>query len=469
MVFSSFTFLCYFLPIVVGTYYILPNRFRNVFLLWTSLLFYGWGRPVHLLVLLCFIVIGFYAAKGITHYPQKAKMICTASCFYILGIFFFFKYGDFALASFNDLTKKSLPLLYITLPLGISFYVFQLLSYVIDVYRQKATAQKSFSALALYVSSFPQLIAGPIVRYDTVAKQLTGRHHSVAKVYQGLRRFLIGLAKKVIIADMVGHSVDVIFASSVSSLTPAIAWLGAVLYALQIYFDFSGYSDMAIGLGRMFGFRFLENFNYPYLSKSISEFWRRWHISLSSWFKLYVYIPLGGNKHGLLRTVFNLATVFCLTGFWHGAAWTMVVWGLWQGFFVILEKLLKAAAHSLHITHISAVFYAVIGRCYALIALLLGWVIFRAETLSQAYDYIRLMFGLLPYKQAFGVSYYVQGLLWFIIAFAVIASTGVFQSVLRYRNFWAHLFINLWLLFLLFLVIVLLTGSGYNAFIYFRF
>ena len=469
MVFSSFTFLCYFLPIVVGIYYLLPNRFRNVFLLLASLLFYGWGRPAHLLVLLCFIVIGFYAAKGITRYPQKAKMICTASCFYILGIFFFFKYGDFALASFNDLTKQSLPLLYIALPLGISFYVFQLLSYVIDVYRQKADAQKSFSALALYVSSFPQLIAGPIVRYDTVAKQLTNRCHSVAKVYQGLRRFLIGLAKKVIIADMVGHSVDVIFASSVSSLTPAIAWLGAFLYALQIYFDFSGYSDMAIGLGRMFGFRFLENFNYPYLSKSVSEFWRRWHISLSSWFKSYVYIPLGGNKHGLLRTVFNLAVVFCLTGFWHGAAWTMVVWGLWQGFFVILEKLLKAAAHSLHITRIPAVFYAVIGRCYALIALLLGWVIFRAETLSQAYDYIRLMFGLLPYKQAFGVSYYVQGLLWFIIAFAVIASTGVFKSVLRYRNFWTHFFINLWLIFLLFLVIVILTGSGYSAFIYFRF
>lgn len=470
MLFSSFTFLCYFLPTVIGIYYVLPNRLRNLFLLAASFVFYGWGHPYYLLLLLYLTLIGFYSARWIKYYPTKACLICLGACFYILSVFTFFKYGDFTLETVNLFLKTPLPLFEIILPLGISFYVFQLISYIIDVYHSQVEPQKKFATLALYIASFPQLVAGPIVRYHTVASQLASRRHSVLKVYQGFRRFVIGLSKKVIIADMMSRSVDLIFDSSVSSLTPLIAWLGAFLYALQIYFDFSGYSDMAIGLGRMFGFRFLENFNYPYVSKSISEFWRRWHISLSSWFKSYVYIPLGGNRKGLLRTIFNLSLVFLLTGLWHGAAWTMILWGGWQGIFVIFEKLLKNLCMRFGFeTKIFPLFYETTGRVYTIIVLLFGWVIFRSETVKYAYDYIRLMLGLIPYTQAFGISYYLPDMLIGLIVVAVLASLGLFRRFLHYRGFLIHLFLNVYLLALLCLVFVLLMGNGYNPFIYFRF
>lgn len=469
MIFASFTFLCYFLPIVLACYYLLPNSQRNLFLLIASFVFYGWGYPYHLTILLFLILTGFIATLLMEKYPAAAKQICAGASFYILGIFIFFKYTDFAIDSYNFLLDKKQPAMGILLPLGISFYVFQLISYIVDVYRKKALPQKSFTTLALYVSSFPQLIAGPIVRYDTVARQLRHRRHSLMKVYEGLRRFLVGLSKKVIIADMLGQSADKIFDSPIEGLTPGIAWLGAVLYALQIYFDFSGYSDMAIGLGRMFGFRFLENFNYPYISKSVSEFWRRWHISLSTWFKEYVYIPLGGNRKGFARTCFNLFFVFLLTGFWHGASWSFALWGIWYGVFIVLEKtVIKLYGNQCNNFGVKMLSNT-LGRAYTMMIVLIGWVFFRSESLEKAWQYLKLMVNCLPFKQNYGLSYYIQGWGWFILGFALVLMTGVFKNVLTIKGFWIHLIMDMFLLGCLMLVVVLLTASGYNPFIYFRF
>lgn len=469
MIFSSFTFLCYFLPVVFCTYYLLPNKARNLFLLCASLFFYAWGNPSHL-TLLCFLILtGYGAVYFIEKFPKYASKICIGFVFYILGIFFFFKYGDFSIATYNQLANKKTDLIGILMPLGISFYVFQLISYIVDVYRHQAVAQKNLLTLSLYISSFPQLIAGPIVRYDTIARQLVCRRHSLLKIYQGLRRFIIGLSKKVIIADLLGTFVDRIFNESITALTPTIAWFGIILYALQIYYDFSGYSDMAIGLGRMFGFRFLENFNYPYISRSISEFWRRWHISLSSWFKSYVYIPLGGNRKGLFRTCINLLFVFLLTGFWHGASWTFVVWGLWYGFFIVLEKIMKKLFHNNKIGPCGKVVFNLFGRVYTVFVVLIGWVFFRAENLETAWQYLRLMFNQRPFDQFYGFSYYFQGMGWIVLGVALLAMTGLFKNLLNIKGFFAHFCINVFLLSCFMLVIVLLTSNSYSPFIYFRF
>ena len=338
MLFSSVPFLYYFLPLVLAVYFLTPARFRNAVLLLASLIFYAWGEPKYVLLMLASILSGYgFGLLQERYRGQKgAKLVCGLSVAVSLSFLLYFKYADFFLENFNAATGLGVPLLRIALPIGISFYTFQIISYTVDVYRGEP-AQKNLIHLAAYVAMFPQLIAGPIVRYSDIAQQLEHRSHSTALAAEGVRRFLIGLGKKILIANQLGELCSVFRASDEKSVL--FYWLYAVAFALHIYFDFSGYSDMAIGLGKVFGFHFLENFNYPYISASITEFWRRWHMSLGTWFRDYVYIPLGGNRVGRARQLLNILVVWMLTGFWHGAAWNFVVWGLMFAVLLIMEKL----------------------------------------------------------------------------------------------------------------------------------
>lgn len=390
MVFSSLLFLTVFLPVVLGVHFILPARARNAWLLLSSLTFYAWGELHYLWVMLLSISVNYVA--GIAMAKLKAPsarltaiILCVATN---LGLLVFFKYANFLIENLGNLfgwTGEIPPeYLAIHLPIGISFFTFQAMSYSIDVYRKEVDAQRNPLSLALYISLFPQLIAGPIVRYQEIAADLVKRTVSSDMVAYGTRRFIIGLAKKVLIANTLAIPADAAFGGDMASLTTSMAWLGAVCYMLQIYFDFSGYSDMAIGLGAIFGFKFGENFNSPYVSRSITEFWRRWHISLSTWFRDYLYIPLGGNRKGVMRTFFNLATVFLLCGLWHGAEWTFILWGAFHGGLLIVErlgfsKLLKSLPG--------------LSNCFTLLAVLVGWVLFRSDSLDQAFHFLRVMRG----------------------------------------------------------------------------
>jgi alginate O-acetyltransferase complex protein AlgI len=353
------------------------------------------------------------------------------------------------------------------MPIGISFYTFQALSYVIDVYRGECKVQKDIYKLALYICLFPQLIAGPIVKYHDVADQIESREVNFEKVNIGVKRFIIGLSKKMLIANTMGVIADKIFIQNPDVFTPGIAWLGSVAYSFQLFFDFSGYSDMAIGLGLIFGFKFMENFNYPYISKSITEFWRRWHISLSTWFKQYVYISLGGNREGKLKTLRNLGIVFLLTGIWHGAAWNFVIWGLWHGFFIIVEKIcnIKEYDSKPHSWWVNG-----LRHIYCILAFVLGWVMFRADNMAYAWKYILNMFGLVKVHDiTYALPYYIDR--WEIIIFvaAIICSIPIFNKMLEVKNKWAHAGVNIWLLFLFILSSATIAASTYNPFIYFRF
>ncbi len=330
-----------FLPLVLLVYYICPSKIRNFILMAASLIFYAWGEPVYVLIMLFSTVFDYTNGRLIERFKKKenlgiAKAVLVFDLFGNLAILGFFKYADFVIGNINSITGAGISLLNIALPIGISFYTFQTMSYTIDVYRGEVAAQRNILDFATYVTLFPQLIAGPIVQYKTVAKELSKRKNTMEDFAQGAFRFTVGLAKKVLLANQIGSLWDSI--SAMNGISVATAWLGAVAYSFQIYFDFSGYSDMAIGLGRMFGFYFLENFNFPYMSATITEFWRRWHISLSSWFKEYVYIPLGGNRKGMKRQIFNIMVVWMLTGLWHGANWNFVLWGLYYGILLMLEK-----------------------------------------------------------------------------------------------------------------------------------
>lgn len=389
MVFSSFVFLLAFLLIVLFLHYICPGRGRNVVLLVASLIFYAWGEPVYVLIMLFSTVFDYTNGILIEHFqkkncPGKAKVVLIIDLCGNLGILGFFKYADFFIGSLNTITGAGLSLLHIALPIGISFYTFQTMSYTIDVYRKVVPAQHNILNFATYVTLFPQLIAGPIVQYKTVAKELAHRKVSLEDFSEGAFRFSIGLAKKVLLANQIGSLWDTI--SQLHQMSAATAWLGAIAYSFQIYFDFSGYSDMAIGLGRMFGFHFLENFNFPYMSKTITEFWRRWHISLSSWFREYVYIPLGGNRKGMARQLFNIMVVWMLTGLWHGANWNFVMWGVYYGILLMIEKLFllkwlnKAPAW--------------IGHIYSMFLVVIGWTIFAQTDMSQLTTYLKTMFGI---------------------------------------------------------------------------
>ena len=461
MVFSSGIFLFLFLPIVLLIYYnplIRSRSFRNIFLFLASIIFYAWGEPVYVLLMLSSITVNWLFGRCIMA-GKNSTVIAALAVVYNLAFLFVFKYLDFAITNCNNLLNLSIPLFGIELPIGISFYTFQAMSYVIDVKRKPELAQRSLLNVGLYIACFPQLIAGPIVRYETVAQQIRERTESWNDVTVGLRRFLWGLAKKVILANNLAKFADLSFDGT--ELSTALAWLGAAAYMLQIYFDFSGYSDMAIGLGRMFGFRFDENFNYPYAASGITDFWRRWHISLSTWFRDYVYIPLGGNRVRPARHILNLFLVWLLTGIWHGANWTFILWGLIYFLLLMLEKYtpLKRVPK-------------LVGHLYTLLAVCLCWVLFRAASLSSALEYLKAMFGAAPLGIWDGnasivlTNGFVYFLLGAILSFPIVPffakKTFVQKPVVQYLLAFFQLLVFL-------LTIGFILSSSYDPFIYFNF
>ena len=462
MLFSSIPFAFYFLPAVLVLYFAVPFRFKNAVLLTFSLFFYGWGEPVYLLLMMASIVAGwiFGLLIGKHRGTPKARLFLTLSLVTSLGLLGWFKYADFAVENLNALGLQ-LTLPGIALPIGISFYTFQILSYTIDVYRGNVESQKNIVDFGAYVSMFPQLIAGPIVRYADVARQLKSRTHSLEKASLGVRRFVIGLAKKVLIANQLGQLVELYRSTTQPSVL--FVWMYAAAFALQIYFDFSGYSDMAIGLGHIFGFDLLENFNYPFISRSISEFWRRWHMSLGGWFRDYVYIPLGGNRVKPLRYVFNVLVVWALTGLWHGAAWNFVLWGLLFAVLLTVEKFLVGKA--------MAKMPGWLVRVPVLAILLMSFVLFNASSLAQALSDVGGMFGLGGLPLVSTASLYYLRSYGLLLLFAAVGATPLVSRTakkLESRTVTAILE-PVVLCALLLAVTAFLVGGSFNPFLYFRF
>ena len=466
MLFSSVPFLFYFLPAALILYFLVPGRFKNFILLLASLFFYAWGEPKYVLLMLVSIVQGYLFGLLVEkHRGEKAsKLFLALSVLVSLGLLGYFKYADFFLSSVNAVTGLSLPLLKLSLPIGISFYTFQVLSYVIDVYRGETAAQKSFIDLAAYVSLFPQLIAGPIVRYSDVAGQLRDRTHSVSAAAEGVRRFTVGFAKKVLLANQFGALASAYKQTQDASVL--FVWLYALAFLLQVYFDFSGYSDMAIGLGRILGFRFPENFNYPYISASITEFWRRWHISLGSWFRDYLYIPLGGSRKGKARQLLNILIVWLATGLWHGAAWTFVLWGLWFAVLLLAEKLWLLPLLERR---------RVLAHVYTLFFVTLGFVLFDADSAAQALSRIGAMLGAggLPLFSAQAV-YYLKSygpLLLFGILCATPLPKKALSALREKRGAKSVLDVlePIALLVPLLIGAAFLVDGSFNPFLYFRF
>ncbi|MCI5835930.1 MAG: MBOAT family protein [Firmicutes bacterium] len=462
MLFTSISFLYYFLPIVLIIYFIMPNKYRNFILFISSMFFYFYGEPKYIILMLLEIFIAYIGAIIIDKTKNKTIFIFTILIHVLLLCFF--KYTDFLITNINSIFKTNINLLRISLPIGISFYTFQIISYVVDVYRGKVSVQKSFIRLATYVSLFPQLIAGPIVRYETIEEELKTRSHNFENFAEGARRFTIGLAKKVLIANILGELCTNFDSSSKSII---FYWLFSISYMLQIYFDFSAYSDMAIGLGRIFGFHFLENFNYPYISKSITEFWRRWHISLSSWFKDYVYIPLGGNRVGKIKLLRNILIVWLLTGFWHGASWNFIVWGLMFGIILIIEKLW----FNKYLEKLPNI----LKRIYVLFIVMISFIIFRADNLSEAFKIINGLFGFNKDVFINEITIYNLKNYFVVILIAILAATPILKNLIikLKKNKKANYLINLlepfYIVFLLIIVTAYLIDNSYNPFLYFRF
>ncbi len=466
MLFSSIAFLYYFLPAVIVLYAIAPRKLKNTVLLLSSLVFYAWGEPRYIIYMLIGILSGYVTGLLIARFRGKvlSKVFLALSAVISLGFLCYFKYADFFIENFNAVTGLSVPLLRIALPVGISFYTFQILSYTIDVYRGDVRAQRNPINLAAYVSLFPQLIAGPIVRYSDVAQQLTERTHSIDKTADGIRRFMIGLSKKILIANALGE----LCAEYAAAPDPSVlfCWMYAIAYSLQIYFDFSGYSDMAIGLGKLFGFDFCENFRYPYISKSITEFWRRWHISLGTWFRDYVYIPLGGNRGSALFRLRNILIVWLLTGFWHGASWNFIIWGLYFAVFLVIEKhfLLRHLEKS-----------RVFSRIYVLLAVVISFVIFGAVDMTGAGTCIAGMFGFggLPLTSA-SQSYYLRSYS-VILLLAAIGATPIPKYLVsriketKIGTIAVNILEPAVLLLLLVTTSAYLVDGSFNPFLYFRF
>ncbi len=471
MLFSSTTFLFAFLPIVLITYYIVPRITRNLVLFIFSLVFYAWGEPVYIVLMIASTIVAYITGLLADKQRKNAGRAgpLAAMLFAVvwnIGLLLFFKYTDFFIGAVNGVFGTSVSKLGLALPIGISFYSFQTLSYVIDVYRGNVKSQKNFLNLATYVALFPQLIAGPIVRYIDVAEQLEKRRETLDNFAQGVWRFSIGMGKKVILANNIGELFDTISNTSQSELSVAASWLGIIAYTFQIYFDFSGYSDMAIGLGKMFGFDFLENFNYPYISNSITDFWRRWHISLSSWFRDYVYIPLGGNRRGKLRQCVNIMIVWFLTGFWHGANWNFMLWGVYFGVILLCEKLFLGKALGK-----LPVFFR---HLYALFFIVIGWGIFAYEDFDALTQNFKNMFGigaipLINKQTVFWLAQYAV-----TIVILVIASTPLPKKLcMKLRDTLPQLcgcvLQPLAAVCLLFISTAYLAGSSFNPFLYFRF
>lgn len=468
MLFSSIVFLFTFLPAVMILYYLLPVRFRNVILLLASLVFYAWGEPVYLFLMLLSILFNYFSGLDIARNLQDKRAAKRSLVFNLiinLAVLGFFKYEGFVLDTLNGILPVHISYHALPLPIGISFYTFQILSYIIDVYRGNVKVQTNLPNFALYVTMFPQLIAGPIVQYADVDEQLASREVSRTKFGEGSMYFIRGLAKKVLLANTSGMIFTEVSELAKGNIAVMTAWLGAFAYMFQIYFDFSGYSDMAIGLGKMFGFEFNMNFNYPYVSKSITEFWRRWHISLSSWFRDYVYIPLGGNRVSKIKHIRNLLIVWFLTGLWHGAAWNFVAWGLYYGVILIIEKyLLSPVLDRLP---------DIVRHIYSIVLVVIGWVLFFSSSFGQAADYIRVMFGAGAHGFADRESMYLLTsnlILWLILIFG---STPLvhfrYEHMLRTKK-WNTTIINSVVYAALFIVcIAYLVTETYNPFLYFRF
>lgn len=466
MVFSSTIFLCVYLPLVLLGYYICPKKGRNLFLLIVSLVFYAWGEPKYVFLMIFSILINYVFGRLMDKNrgrQKRMKLMLVLSVVIDLGLLSVFKYTDFIITNINAIFGSSFDLLNIALPIGISFYTFQAMSYTIDVYRDDVRVQKNLIDFGMYITMFPQLIAGPIVRYADVQDQLAERSVTTADFSEGVMRFVVGLGKKVLLANQMGAVWSDIYALG-GDVSALMAWTGAIAYTFQIYFDFSGYSDMAIGLGRMFGFKFPENFRYPYQSVSITDFWRRWHITLSTWFKEYLYIPLGGNRRGLARQALNLLIVWSLTGFWHGAGWNFVMWGLYYFVILFIEKLFLLKA----LNKLPKFFRHV----YALVLIIIGWVIFASDDVSVLLPYLGSMFG--ANGAIGGMDVYTLLTKAVLLIICCIASTELpkklFLSAAGAMNEKAAFTLkSVLMIALLALSMILLIGDSYNPFLYFRF
>lgn len=472
MVFSSTLFLFLFLPVTLLGYYLLKESYRNYWLLIVSLIFFGWSQMNYLWIILLNIAVNYSFAMWITKGRRTKKIALAMAVLANLLILFYFKYFNFAIDTINHIFNCRFSVKEIILPIGISFFTFQGMSYVIDVYRQQVPVQKNIFKLGVYIVLFPQLIAGPIVRYKDVAAEIDKRRTTLDDFSSGVERFIIGLGKKAIIANAMASTADAIWMNGAANNTWAVAWVGSVAYTLQIYFDFSGYSDMAIGLGRMFGFHFMENFNLPYISKSISEFWRRWHISLSSWFKDYVYIPLGGNRKNVYL---NLAIVFILTGIWHGASWNFVVWGIWNGFFILAERLILNKKKNGGITKRESIFRTFLSKVYTLSVIHFGWILFRAPHIKDAVKYVLAMFGKnngaqIGYTALWYLDRWTVTIMVLAIFFASSLPKKLGAFIRKSISESKYLIIRYILLIMVLLTSILRIVSGtYNPFIYFQF
>ena len=473
MIFSSLLFLFRFLPAVLITYYLVPKKFRNLVLLLSSLVFYAWGEPIYILLMLTSILVSYTGGIVVDRMkrqgkPGGAKAALIVSSIVSLSLLGFFKYADFAIGTVNSLTGAGIDLLHIALPIGISFYTFQTMSYTIDVYRGEAHVQKNLISYGAYVAMFPQLIAGPIVQYKTIDQQLRNRKETSVQFAEGINRFMIGLGKKVLLANNAGALWDSIQAISCQELPVLTAWMGLAAYTFQLYFDFSAYSDMAIGLGHMFGFRFLENFNYPYISKSITEFWRRWHISLSTWFRDYVYIPLGGNRVNTLRHVRNILVVWLLTGIWHGASWNFVIWGLYYGVLLLIEKFFLGK----YLEKLPSVF----RHIYCIFFVMLGWNLFVFDDIGAGLHYMQALFG--GYGQGLlnSETIYLLYNNLILLAVLILGSTQIPKKLAQRicRAVSGNETVLIWVKNIFYLVIFILSvawlvDASYNPFLYFRF
>ena len=460
MLFTSISFLYYFLPITLILYFIVPKKYKNVILLVSSLLFYFYGEPIYVFLMIAEILIAYFGALLIDKYKDKTILIILLMIH--ISLLFIFKYTDFILTNINNIFNANINLLKLALPIGISFYTFQIISYEVDVYKKKVSVQKNIINLATYVSLFPQLIAGPIVRYESINQELDNRKTTFSDFSYGVRRFIIGLSKKVLLANVLGELCSTF--NTISDKTVVFYWLFAISYMLQIYLDFSAYSDMAIGLGRMFGFHFLENFNYPYISKSITEFWRRWHMSLSSWFKDYVYIPLGGSRCGKTKLIRNIFVVWFLTGLWHGASWNFIIWGLLFGIVLVIEKLFLQKV----LDKTPNIF----KHIYVLFIVMISFVIFNGENIINN---IQGLFGInnISFINSVSIHYLKNYLI--ILIISILACTPLFKNIIEKlkNNKKINKVINLlepiYLVLLLFIVTVYLINNSYNPFLYFRF
>ena len=465
MLFTSISFLYYFLPASIIIYFITPKKYKNIILLIASLLFYFYGEPKYVFLMIFEIIIAYIGAILIDKYKNQSKNILIITLFIHVFLLIIFKYTDFIIQTINDISNANIKLLNIALPIGISFYTFQIISYIIDVYNGKVKVQRNIIKLATYVSLFPQLVAGPIVRYQTVEKELDNRVHSFNNFAYGIRRFSVGLAKKVLIANALGELCSK--APATSEETVVFFWIFGISYMLQLYFDFSAYSDMAIGLGRIFGFHFPENFNYPYISKSITEFWRRWHISLSTWFKDYVYIPLGGNRVSRYKQIRNILIVWLLTGIWHGANWTFLIWGLLFGIILIIEKIF--------LNKFMEKLPSFIRRIYVLFIVMILFIIFSSDNMSVALSNIKGLFGM--NGEAFINDYTLHYLNSYlpVLIIALFGATPFIKILIDKlrKNKYVNNIINILEPILIVVILIVVTSylidNSYNPFLYFRF